>query len=235
MNGRWLLAIDTSSEQAGVAVSDRLRLAEVTWPAGREQTVSVLGATDHVLSLLHLSISDVQAVAVAIGPGTFTGLRVGMSLAKGLVLGLGVPLIGVSTLDAAAFPFRGIGRPVLAAVAAGRGRLVWAAYGAGPTGWVRTAEVCNGTAEELAEQADRLGPGALVTGELTPEQEALIQARPGLPLPPRAARIRHPAALAEIAWARFAAGDADDPVDLEPVYVHSAPGRSGAPGSGPAR
>src|SRR5688500_3324814 len=95
--GSWLLAIDSSTEQAGVALFDGARVGELTWHAGRAQTTSLLGQVHHLLDLHDLAVGDLGAVAVAVGPGTFNGLRVGLSVAKGLVLGLSVPLVGVPT------------------------------------------------------------------------------------------------------------------------------------------
>jgi tRNA threonylcarbamoyladenosine biosynthesis protein TsaB len=218
---RWLLALDSSSEQASVALYDGERVAEVTWIAGRDQTATLLGEIDRLFSLVHTDVARVAAVAVAIGPGMFNGLRVGMSAAKGFVLGLDIPLIGVSTLDVAAHPFGGLGMPVLAVVAAGRGRLVWAEYRSGPDGLGQTVPPCNGSIEELAAHARDLG-GCLVTGELAPDQEFVVRIEQGVTVPPTSGRLRRASALAELAWSRYQQGDLDDAVELEPVYVHAA-------------
>src|SRR5262245_14671115 len=158
----WLLAIDSSSEQASVCLSDGTCLAEVTWLAGRDQTATLLAEIDRLFSLMHTGVADLAAVAVAVGPGMFNGLRVGMSVAKGFVLGLDTPLIGVSTLDVAAHPFAGLGLPVLAVVAAGRGRIVWAEY----RGTRQTAPPRNGTIEELAAHAHGID-ACVATGALS--------------------------------------------------------------------
>src|SRR5688500_2739168 len=94
---RWLLAIDSSTEQAGVALFDGERLSEATWEAGRTQTATLLREVDGLLSLAGATIEDVAAIAVATGPGTFNGLRVGLGVAKGLALATGVSLLGVPT------------------------------------------------------------------------------------------------------------------------------------------
>ncbi len=216
----WLLAIDSSTEQAGIALTDGVRCAEQTWDAGRAQTTALLAEVDHLLGLVGIDLGEVRGIAVATGPGTFNGLRVGVSVAKGLVLGLGVPLLGVPTLDAAALPFVTMGQPVVAVVSAGRGRLVWAPYGVQSGGWRQTAPPRNGLVTELA--ADLVGrtTRSIVTGELNPGQEDVLGAIPGVSLPARILRLRRPAAVAELAWARFRSGDADDPVVLEPTYLH---------------
>ena len=216
----WLLAIDSATEQAGLALSDGERVAEVSWNAGRTQTVTLLGQVDRLLDLVGVPVGDLAAVAVSQGPGTFNGLRVGMAVAKGLVLATGAALVGVPTLDAAALPFATGGRPTLAVLAAGRGRLVWAAYGLRGDRWGQTAPPRNGLATELASEAAALGPGTVVTGELSPEQEASLIRSAAVTLPPRLLRTRRPAATAALAWDRLRAGDRDDPAALEPVYLH---------------
>ena len=216
---RPLLAIDSSTEQAGVGLFDGVRLAEVTWAAGRTQTASLLDQVDRLLALHGVTVADLGAIAEAIGPGTFNGLRVGMGVAKGLMLGLGVPLLGVSTLAAAALPYAEAGRSVVAIVAAGRGRLVWAEYRDGPDGWGPEAGPHNSTIDELSAFLPGRPAGAIVTGELTPEQEAIVASVPGVTLVPAPLRARRPAAVAALAWARYRAGEADDPVTLEPVYL----------------
>jgi tRNA threonylcarbamoyladenosine biosynthesis protein TsaB len=217
----WLLAIDSSSEQASVALFDGARVAEVTWHAGRDQTATLLGEIDRLLSLMHINATGISAVAVAVGPGMFNGLRVGMSVAKGFVLGLDVPLIGISTLDVAAHPFSDLDVPVLAVVAAGRGRLVWAEYRSDQGGLRQSVPPRNGTIDELAAHARGLD-GCLVTGELSPDQEKVVRALPGVGVPPSSGRLRRASALAELARDRFRQGDLDDAVELEPVYVHAS-------------
>src|SRR5829696_6674247 len=76
----WLLAIDSSSESASVALSDGRRVAEVTWHAGRDQTATLLSEIDRLFSLMQIQPAHLGAVAVATGPGMFNGLRVGMSI-----------------------------------------------------------------------------------------------------------------------------------------------------------
>lgn len=221
-NRPWLLAIDSSTELAGVALFDGERCAELSWYAGREQTTTLLAQIDHLLTLSGAAIGDVAAVAVATGPGMFNGLRVGVGVAKGFVLGLGVALLGVSTLDVTAHPYAPFNRPVLAVVAAGRGRVVWAEYGDREGAWRQTTAPRNGTVADLSAHAEELGEGVIVAGELSPEQEAIVRAIDHAIVSPRPLRARRPAALADLAWHRFRAGDADDPVTLEPVYVHAA-------------
>ncbi|HVL23304.1 MAG TPA: tRNA (adenosine(37)-N6)-threonylcarbamoyltransferase complex dimerization subunit type 1 TsaB [Thermomicrobiales bacterium] len=208
--GAWILAIDTSTEQAGLALSDGATVLERSWDAGRAQTTTVLPAIDALLGDAGLSVADLGAIAVATGPGTFTGLRVGVSIAKGLVLARDIPLVGVPTLEVAAAPVRESEREVVAVLPAGRGRVVWQRF-AGR----EAAEPRNTTVPELIA-ALATSPGALLIGELAEAHRAMVEAAH-----PRVRwEHRRPALLAGLARTRLEAGEADDPVTLEPRYLH---------------
>ena len=216
----WLLAIDTSTEQAGLALTDGTRTAEMLWPAGRMQTVTVLPAVQHLLHLCALDRAALGAVAVAIGPGTFTGLRVGLSLAKGFALARDLPIIGVPTLDVAAAPYTRAGIPVAVVIAAGRGRIVWAAYGLG--------EAFGPDHGPLNTRIDALigwlrdHPDVLVAGELSAADRVQIEAMGHARIEDAPLAARRPGALAALGWRRWQAGDVDDAAALEPVYLHAA-------------
>jgi tRNA threonylcarbamoyladenosine biosynthesis protein TsaB len=213
-----LLVIDTSSAQGSVALYDGRRLSTRSWPAGRSHTTTLLTEIQHLLDAAALDVSAIAAIGVAVGPGAFTGLRVGVGAAKGFHLAIGAPLIGISTLEATAFPFIICGRSVVATVAAGRGRLVWSRYSATTEGAAETQPPRNGTAEELVEELQALPP-AIVAGELDDNQERLVAACDRASLLPPTIRGRRPEALAELAWRRWLDGSVDDPILLEPVYL----------------
>jgi tRNA threonylcarbamoyladenosine biosynthesis protein TsaB len=219
-----LIAIDTSTEQASVAAGDGARVAEFTWTAGREQTTTVLEQIDRCLGAIGGGVAQVGAVAVTTGPGMFSGLRVGMGIAKGLALGVDARLLGVPTLAVTAAPWRGLGRPVVAVAAAGRGRLVWAWFGDNSAD--AAGDFRNGTPAELLAELDARGP-AIVAGEL-PEGGDAFSGRPGVVVRPGLAGLRRGATMLDFAWPRFVAGDADDAATLEPVYLHGTRAAAGA-------
>lgn len=98
-----ILATDTSTAINTVAVCrDGAVLAEVVVHAGRRHAERLMALTDTVLAESGLALEDVDALAVSIGPGSFTGLRIGVSAWKGLALGATKPLVAVPTLDAMA-------------------------------------------------------------------------------------------------------------------------------------
>ncbi len=213
-----LLAIDTASEQAGLALYDGNTCTALSWHAGRSQTTALLSEVQHLLALNSLEPSDLGAVAVTIGPGTFNGLRVGLSVAKGLVLGLGVPVIGVPTLTAAALPFAHFGLNVVALVPAGRGRIAWGMFAQSGDDWREIFPPRNSTVPDLIAALPD-AEATVVTGELSDDQVELLRQDARIVLPPPALRVRQPAAVASIAWERLIAGDTDDPVTLQPFYA----------------
>lgn len=212
----WLLAIDTATDQAGLALYDGEHVAEMSWPGGRRQTTTVLPALDDLLSQVGVAMDDIGAVAVAAGPGSFTGLRVGLSLAKGLAITGDRNVLGVSTLDVAAATYVETGDSCVALVPAGRGRVVWSIYrpGVAPSLPVNTS-----FAEFLTVLRNH--QSAVVTGELTDEQR--VQAAAAHPRVTTLMAQRRPGVLARIGFDRWHLGDVDDPAALEPLYLHGLP------------
>ena len=213
-----ILAIDSASEQAGLALFDGATVSELSWPAGRTQTTSVLAQIHHLLSLRGVEPDRLGGVAVTVGPGTFNGLRVGLSVAKGFVLGLGLPIVGVPTLAAAALPFAGLGLTVVPLVPAGRGRVVWSVYQSVDGAWREATPPRNGAVSELLDGLPDAEP-VVVCGEVSDAQAAALNQHDRIILAPPALRGRRPAAVATLGWKRIAAGDTDDPALLEPVYA----------------
>lgn len=219
-NVRWLLAVDTSTDRASVALTDGRRGAELSWDARRDQTTTVLSAIDQLMTLEGVGLGDLSAIAVATGPGAFTSLRVGLSTAKGLAFARRLPLIGVPTLDGAARPFAETGLETIAVIAAGRGRLAWARYGPREGGWSQLVAPRNGDITVMAAEIEQQGRRPYVTGELNEEQAVSIR-RAGGVVPPAMLRERRVAGLMTIAWERFSRGKADDAVTLVPMYLHA--------------
>jgi tRNA threonylcarbamoyladenosine biosynthesis protein TsaB len=225
-----MLAIDTSTEVAGLALAPvgeefGLEGAELRWNAGRNHTTTLLAEIDHLCRLCAIGIEQLSAIAVATGPGSFTALRVGMSVAKGLAFALGIPILGIGTLDAAAHGAAHWKLPVRAFVPAGRGRFVTADFVWSRGRLTQRGEIRHRAPEELGEGL--LQPTVLV-GEL-PEREApALRALKNVVLPEPSVRRRRASALIDLAVPRWRAGEWDDLVSLEPLYVHTRPPASSA-------
>src|ERR671918_265529 len=113
---RPILSIDTSSGQGGIALYDGRTISTRSWPADRSHTTTLLSEIHHLLDRAEVRVRELAAVAIATGPGAFTGLRVGFGIAKGFHLATGVPLIGVPTLEVTALGFATCGTPIIAVV-----------------------------------------------------------------------------------------------------------------------
>jgi tRNA threonylcarbamoyladenosine biosynthesis protein TsaB len=212
----WLLAIDTSSDRAGIALLRGEALHACSWPAARAQTTQVPPRVHDLLATVGITPADLSGVAVASGPGTFTGLRVGLSLAKGFAIAGGLPIVGVPTLVATALPWARAGVPVVAVLPAGRGRLVWQHIR--PEELDEATPPVNGTPDELLAALPAMGTAAVV-GELPGPLAAALEpaAVPVVVTPGLGGRIE---AVALLGQQRLRDGRADDLATLEPVYVH---------------
>jgi len=224
-----LLAIDTSTRFAGVALADDERVVSCrTWYSRVNHTSELMPAVAQVLGDRGLTAGDLQGIAVALGPGAFSALRVGLSVAKGLASSSSLPIVGLKTLELEAQPYLGTGPAVCAMVDAGRGEVATALFGPGgePRGGER---IC--PPDELLDSFDSTAgdptagdPTAgftLFCGEGVVPWAALIRERLG----PRALVLDSPNpvtrlwSLASLGRERLESGDTDDPAELQPNYL----------------
>lgn len=216
-----LLAIDTSTNDSGVALATEQRvLAECSWLSGRRHAEQVLPQIDLLLRHLDVEPVGLTAIAVAIGPGSWSGLRVGMSLAKALAVAHDLPLIGVPTLDVLAYPHRQRrAEAVVPLVRLGRDRYGAAVYRWLADGWRQAEPLRNLALDELRSFAAPL----FVCGDVDEAARALLEQHYGAQAHVASGleNVRRPAALAEIAWQRLTRGELDDLVTLEPLYLGS--------------
>lgn len=215
-----LLAVDTSTVQVGLAVYDGSQvIGEYAWRSPQRHTVELAPAVFDLLKRCGLTMDDIRALGVALGPGSFTSLRVGLSLVKGFALARSLPLIGVPTLDilAAAQPLSR--HPLLTAIQAGRGRLAAGWYRRSKGIWRASGPARVVTAKALVEEVKS---PLIVCAELTSEERQVLAGNPEIRLASPAQSLRRPAVLAERAWMRWQAGDVDDRATLAPIYLHVA-------------
>jgi tRNA threonylcarbamoyladenosine biosynthesis protein TsaB len=216
-----LLAIDTSTSRASVAlVQDNHLLAEHTWDVGQRHSVELLQRLCGLLESRSAAFTDLSAIAVATGPGSFNGVRVALTVAKSLAFTLDIPLAGLATLDVMAWGCAHASGHVWALMEAGRGQVYAARYSTpscDPARWAPMDGYHILTPSELAERVE--GP-TLVCAELRQAPQSAVAEALGL-----SARFtsplwgRHAEWLAELALARLAAGTSDDPRALEPQYL----------------
>lgn len=161
-----ILGIDTSTTHVGVALGvDGAVVAHTSDPAERRHAEMLVPAIDALLRDAGARPGDLDALAVGIGPGLFTGLRVGVTTAIVMARALDVPVVAVPTLDLLALPHAADGRIVAPVVDAKRREVFSATYATGPDGVVRRTDDAVGPAVDVADALDALGLDVLVVGD----------------------------------------------------------------------
>jgi len=218
-----LLAIDSSTARMGLALYDGVSVpGEFIWQSDLHHTQQLAPALAELLRRVDIKMKAVTALAVALGPGSFTSLRVGLAFVKGLVLARHIPVLGIPTLDivAAAVPLSD--RRLAAVVQAGRGRLAVGWYGAGEGEWQAEGPATVMTADQLAEKIHK---PVIICGELSAdERQRLARKFRNVSLASPAQCVRRPGVLAELAWQKWQAGKTDPVAALAPIYLHVAGG-----------
>ena len=217
-----ILAIDTSTQWLSLALYDKENEVfpyEKTWRSTRRHTIELAPAVEQILQGSNLSSSELEAIAVAIGPGSFTSLRIGLAFAKGFALAKHIALIGVPSLDILAYTQPATDLPLICVLQAGRTNLAACKY-MYQDKWTAQGEPFVTTPKELSEEIDSK---TWLCGEMNAEERRIIgrkwkKARLCSP----SASIRRASVLAEIAAQRLEEGEVDDPMLLAPIYLHTA-------------
>jgi tRNA threonylcarbamoyl adenosine modification protein YeaZ len=212
-----LLAIDTSTDSAGLAlVQDGRTLAEATWRCGQNHSVELLPRLTQLLKEAKAELQSISCILVAKGPGSFNGLRVGLSTAKGLAFSLDIPIIGVSSLELEARQHAETELPICPVFNAGRGDIATALYRKKDSEWRQlTPEHITTVAaldSEITEKTLFCGEYLpLIADELRKKLKAKAVIAPDKP--------RRASLLAELAKERIKAEDYDHPATLQPLYL----------------
>ncbi len=216
-----ILAIDSSTKSVGVCIyNGSYVLYEKIWHSSRRHTVELPPAIGSALNETGLEFSSLKCIGAAIGPGSFTSLRIGLALAKGLCLSLHLPLVGVPSLDITAYGKCKIASRMICVLKAGRNRFAAQKYLAKTDRWVSDGEVFSATADELE---NIITEPTIICGEINEEDRKILSRRwRNALISSSAENVRRPANLAEIAWKRYLSGDTDDVVQLEPIYLRTA-------------
>jgi len=212
------LTIDTSSNTASVALSHKGEpLASLTWKTAQNHTMELLPNLLCLLQQAKLEISSIQAIIVAKGPGSFNGLRVGISTAKGLAFALNIPLLGVHTLEAEAHPFAFTGLPLRPVHKAGHEEIATALYQQKDNEWQCLEEEKLTTVKTLCRRIKRK---TLFCGEIPPDIMNEIQQTLGKrAVIPQSTSPSRASSFATLGWRKLSRGEKDDPVTLQPLYL----------------
>jgi tRNA threonylcarbamoyladenosine biosynthesis protein TsaB len=219
-----ILAIDTATRWAGLALHNGTAVtAEYGWKCFNNHTTEISPAIEEMLKRVDKIVADLEGIAIAIGPGSYTGLRVGLALAKGMALANQIPLIGVPTLDIVAFSIEQMPEQLLVAAEAGRTRVCAAVYlWQDRQGWKPRRPPVIDSWENIIASIEK---PTLFAGEITPEAAKLIRnASRQFTVAYPAVSTRRAGYLAEIGWQRLRKGQIDDAASLAPIYLRDPAG-----------
>ena len=215
-----ILAIDTSTQWMGISLFDGcLILYEKVWKTNRRHTVELSPAIANALLDTGRERKDLKGVAVALGPGSFTSLRIGLAVAKGFSLSLHIPLIGVPSLNITARGIPSQDIDLICLLRAGRGRFAAMRYISMEGKWESSGELSVVTAHELEKS---ITSRTLICGEMdTDEKKILARRWRNIKFADPPQNIRRPSILANIAYKRFIVEDFDDAASTTPIYLRT--------------
>jgi tRNA threonylcarbamoyladenosine biosynthesis protein TsaB len=161
-----ILGIESSTTQVGCAIGGHEGvLASFHAARGRRHAETLTPAIQFICRQVRVDLDEIGVVAVDLGPGLFTGLRVGVATAKAIASALRVPMVGVPSLDLLAFPVRFSSRLIVAAIDARRGELFYASYRQVPGGVQRLTPHQVGSPDDLASELLATGEECLLVGD----------------------------------------------------------------------
>src|SRR3972149_2285545 len=212
------LAIDTSSNIVSIALSHKGEiLASLTWKTTRNHTIELLPNLVCLLQQAKVELGSTEAIIVARGPGSFNGLRVGISTAKGLAAALNIPLLGVNTLEAEAYPFAFTELPLRPVQKAGREEIATALYRQKDNEWQCLEAENLTTVKTLCR---RIKQKTLFCGEIPPDIAREIQQNLGRrAIISRSNSLSRASSLAILGWRKLSRGEQDDLATLQPLYL----------------
>ena len=215
-----LLAIDTSTQEVGVALYDGDQvISEMTWMSQQYHTIELAPTVSSLLDRVGMTPRDLNVLAVALGPGSFTGLRIGLALVKGMALAGHLAVVGVPTLDILASAQPIADKPLVAVLHAGRGRLAAGWYRNHSGTWISDDQLIILSVQDLTA---KIKSPTIICGELTGDERRILgRKRKNVILASPAQSLRRPSYLAELGWKRWKSGKTDDPAILAPYYLHT--------------
>jgi tRNA threonylcarbamoyladenosine biosynthesis protein TsaB len=222
-----LLAIDTATANASIALYDltnAVLLAESTWQARRRHTQDLLLATQAMMAQVGAQPNQLGALAVTTGPGSFTGVRIALSVIKGIAIGLAKPpqVVGLPTLTVTAAPWLAVTQQgaaqVWATIQAGRGRYNWAVFGRELYHPAASDHYAGTSADFAAALASQDHP-ILVVGESALDLLDAVAPLSHVTVIDAISTMRRAGVLAHLAAQRITAGQTDDIKTLQPLYL----------------
>jgi tRNA threonylcarbamoyladenosine biosynthesis protein TsaB len=212
-----ILAIETATIDVGVALVDENRtLLSSSVRTNREHGAQLHPAIKELMATCHVEFSGIDAIAIDVGPGLFTGLRVGVAAAKALGMALCVPLVPVRSTEALRFDARELAEFVVPVVDMRRGECAWELHEQSGLR-LGTPEVLVRELSEIEGDCVLIGDGALRYGDFFAQNGSL---RVSIGGSERAAPS--PSAIGSIGWARLTNGGGASALEVEPIYLRVA-------------
>jgi tRNA threonylcarbamoyladenosine biosynthesis protein TsaB len=218
-----ILGIDTATQQVGCAIGGHEGvLAAFQSARGRRHAETLVPSIQFICAQARVELAEIGAIAVDVGPGLFTGLRVGVATAKAMASALRVPMVGVSSLDLLAFEVRRTSRRIISIVDARRGEVFYAFYRQVPAGVQRLSEMRCGTPEELCSEIQATGEECLAIGDGALRYSDQLCDLIRVEIEDASLAYPSPSALVQLAHARALREEFVNAWDLQPVYLRKA-------------
>jgi tRNA threonylcarbamoyladenosine biosynthesis protein TsaB len=215
-----ILGIETSTSQVGVAIGGHEGvLAQSHSNRGKRHAETLIPAIDFVRRQARVDLSDISCVAVDLGPGLFTGLRVGVASAKAMAHALRVPMIGLPSLDLLALPVRFSTRLIVTAIDARRGELFYAFYRQVPGGVQRLSPHQIGTPDDLASELLATGEECLLVGDGAHRYAEAFEGITKVELTDLGLAYPSAASLVQLAHAQALREQYVKPWEISPLYL----------------
>ncbi len=219
-----VVGIETSTPQVSVAIGTEQEILGRIQVAGRARQESVTPALERLLAWAGIDLGQVGGIAVGIGPGLFTGLRVGVETAKSLAQVTRAMILGFTSLDTLAYPVRFTNRRIVAVVDARRGEVFSATYNAVPGGVMRVSEYSVSSPDHLAADLEAVPGDVLAVGDGAILYRDVLTEQGGSGLEIASPAFAHPdaASLVELAAPRFLREEHDRLFDVAPLYLRKS-------------
>lgn len=212
------LSIDTSTRSASIALSQQGKMLwEQTWWSEQNHTTELLPSIQSLLEKAQRPMNELESIVVAKGPGNFSSLRIGISLAKGLAISLGIPLFGVNTLLIEAFPYLNFNELVYAALDAGRQELIWAPFSRSTDSFQMSPE----TVSSVDVFLSNVKTPSIICGEGIRAKATDFDSHigPGVTIMDTAPSTRRASVLAYLGAQQLQRQAADEAHTLQPIYM----------------
>jgi tRNA threonylcarbamoyladenosine biosynthesis protein TsaB len=218
-----ILGLETATPQVGCAFGDEEGpVASFHLSQGRRHAETLAPAIDFLCRESGIGLDSVGVIAVDVGPGLFTGLRVGVATAKAMASALGVPVAGLSSLDLLAYPHRRSAGLIASVVDARRGEVFWALYRAVPGGVQRQSDYAVSRPHTLASELHALHQDVLAVGDGARRYLAELEGLDHVVVAESSAAYPSAAVLVELALPRAQRGDTSAAEDVVPLYLRQA-------------